>query len=151
MDLSAGQQRALFAVIVVVLAGLGIFLITSHGSKRPAASGPPSSSPSPPAQAAGSPSAVPSPTGAAGNASVNIYQWLPFTQPDLARAAAVTTQVTTDYNTFTYTQSAASYVAQMNGLITSQLGQTLQNGFSTLGVARARTSQKQVSTGSAAI
>ena len=94
---------------------------------------------------------MPSPTGAAGNASVNIYQWLPFTQPDLARAAAVTTQVTTDYNTFSYTQSAASYVAQMNGLITSQLSQTLQNGFSTLGVAQARTSQKQVSTGSATI
>jgi len=155
MDLSAGQQKALFAVIVVVLAGLGIFLITSHGSKQPAASRPSSgsasSSSSPPAQAAGSPSAVPSPTGAAGNASVNIYQWLPFTQPDLARAAAVTTQVTTDYNTFTYTQSAASYVAQMNGLITSQLSQTLQNGFSTLGVAQARTSQKQVSIGSATI
>ena len=153
MDLSAGQQKALFAVIVVVLAGLGIFLITSHGSKQPAASRPPSASsaPSSPAQAAGSPSAVPSPTGAAGNASVNIYQWLPFTQPELARAAVVTTQVTTDYNTFTYTQSAASYVAQMNGLITSQLSQTLQDGFSTLGVAQVRTSQKQVSTGSATI
>ena len=94
---------------------------------------------------------MPSPTGAAGNANVNIYQWLPFTQPDLARAAAVTTQVATDYNTFTYTQSAANYVAQMNGLITSQLSQRLQNGFSTLGVAQARASQKQVSTGSATI
>ena len=153
MDLSAGQQKALFAVIVVVLAGLGIFLITSHGSKQPAASRPPSASsaPSPPAQAAGSPSAVPSPTGAAGNASVNIYRWLPFTQPELARAAVVTTQVSTDYNTFTYTQSAASYVARMNGLITSQLSQTLQDGFSTLGVAQVRTSQKQVSTGGATI
>ena len=78
---------------------------------------------------------------------MNIYQWLPFTEPELARAAAVTTQVTTDYNTFTYTESAASYVARMNGLITSQLSQTLKNGFSTLGVAQTRTSQKQVSSG----
>jgi|SRR5271166_45844 len=151
MDLSAGQQKALFAVIVVALAGLGTFLITSHGSQQPAASHPPSASPSSPAQAAGSPSAAPSPTGAAGSSSVNIYQWLPFTEPDLARAAAVTTQVASDYNTFSYTQNAASYVAQMNGLITSQLSQTLQNGFSTLGVAQIRTSQKQVSTGSATI
>ena len=149
MDLSAGQQKALFAVVVVVLAGLGIYLIAPHSGKQ--ASRPPSASPSAPAQAAGSPSSASPPSSAPGGSSVDIYQWLPFTEPELARAAAVTTQVATDYNTFSYTQSAGSYVAQMNGLITSQLGQTLQNGFSTLGVAQARTSQKQVSTGSASI
>ena len=39
----------------------------------------------------------------------------------------------------------------MNGLITSQLSQTLTNGYTTLGVAQNRTSQKQVSSGGAAI
>jgi hypothetical protein len=39
----------------------------------------------------------------------------------------------------------------MNGLITSQLSQTLKNGYTTLGVAQIRTSQKQISTGTAAI
>jgi hypothetical protein len=151
MDLSAGQQKALFAVVVVILAGLGIYLIAPHGSKQPAPGRSPSASPSSPAQAAGSPSAAPVPTGAASGSGVNIFQWLPFTEPELARASTVTTQVATDYNTFTYTDSAASYVARMNGLITSQLSQTLRNGFSTLGVAQARTSQKQVSAGTATI
>ncbi len=147
MDLSAGQQKALFAVVVVVLAGLGIYLIAPHGSKQPTPGRSASAAPSSPAPAAGSPL----PTAPTGGSSVNIYQWLPFTEPELARAAAVTTQVITDYNTFTYTESAASYVAPMNGLITSQLSQTLKNGFATLGVAQTRTSQKQVSSGTATI
>ena len=149
MDLSAGQQKALFAVVVVVLAGLGVFLLAPHSS-HPHASPSASARPSAPAAAAGSPSAaaVPSPVG---STNVNIYQWLPFTQPELAQAAAVATEVTTDYNTFTYTESAASYVARMNGLITSQLSQTLKNGYATVGVAQTRTSQKQVSSGTATI
>jgi hypothetical protein len=149
MDLSAGQQKALFAVVVVVLAGLGAYLIASPGGKHSPTAPSPSVAPSAPAQAAGSPSAVPAPS--PGTSSVDIYQWLPFTEPELAQAAAVTTRVAIDYNTFTYTETAAGYVAPMNGLITGQLSQTLKNGFATLGVAQTRTSQKQVSSGTATI
>ena len=149
MDLSAGQQKALFAVVVVVLAGLGAYLIASPGGKHPATAPSPSVAPSTP-QAAGSPSAAPAPS-PAGTSSVDIYQWLPFTEQELAQAAAVTTRVAIDYNTFTYTETAAGYVAPMNGLITGQLSQTLKNGFATLGVAQTRTSQKQVSSGTATI
>ena len=39
----------------------------------------------------------------------------------------------------------------MNGLITSQLSQTLKNGYATVGVAQTRTRQKQVSSGTATI
>jgi hypothetical protein len=151
MDLSPGQQKAVFAVVVVVLVGLGVWLIASpHGSKQPSAAKSPSPTApaSAPAQAGGSPSAVAVPT-PSGN--VNIYQWLPFSQQALAHAAAVTIQVTRDYNTFSYTENANAYVAAMNGLITTQLSQTLKNGYSTFGVAQARTSQKQVSAGTAAI
>jgi hypothetical protein len=149
MELSPGQQKAIFAVVVVVLVGLGIWLIASpHGSKPPAASKSPSATPSAPAQAGGSPSAAPVPT-PSGN--VNIYQWLPVSQQALAQAAAVTTKVTGDYNTFSYTESATGYLAPMQGLITSQLSQTLKNSYTTLGVAQLRISQKQISTGTAAI
>jgi len=156
MELSPGQQKAVFAVVVVVLAGLGIYLLaTPHGSKTPSASKSPSASPSAPAPAGGSPSggspsasAAPQPS-ASGN--VNIYQWLPFSQQSLGQAAAVATEVTKDYNTFTYTENVNAYLAPMNGLITSQLAQTLKNGYTTLGVAQARTSQKQVSSGGASI
>ena len=156
MELSPGQQKAVFAVVVVVLAGLGIYLLaTPHGNSAPSASKSPSASPSTPAPAGGSPSggspsaaAAPQPS-ASGN--VNIYQWLPFSQQSLGQAAAVAVQVTKDYNTFTYTENVNAYLAPMNGLITSQLTQTLRNGYTTLGVAQARTSQKQVSSGGAAI
>jgi hypothetical protein len=153
MELSPGQQKAVFAVVVVVLAGLGIWLLASpHGNKQPSASGSksPSAASSTPAQAAGSPSAAPAPVPTA-SGNINIYQWLPFSQQALAQAAAVATQVTRDYNTFSYTETAAAYLAPMNGLITSQLSQTLKNGYTTLGVAQIRTSQKQISTGTAAI
>jgi hypothetical protein len=155
MELSPGQQKAVFAVVVVVLAGLGIYLLaTPHGNKSPSASKSPSAAPSTPAAAGGSPSggspsaAVPQPSA---SGTVNIYQWLPFTQQSLGQAAAVATQVTKDYNTFTYTENVNAYLAPMNGLITSQLTQTLTNGYTTLGVAQTRTSQKQVSSGGATI
>jgi len=148
MDLSAGQQKALFAAVVVVLAGLGAFLIAAPHGRHPASPPSAAASSAPPQAAVSSPAPAPSPAGTSG---VNIYQWLPFTEQELAQAAAVTTRVITDYNTFTYTENAAGYVAPMNGLIAPQLSQRLRNGYATLGVAQTRTSQKQVSTGTAAI
>ncbi len=152
MELSPGQQKALFAVVVIALAGLGIFLISSHGhgANSPSATGSASTSAAPTAPGSGVPSAAPAAT-PTGSASVNIYQWLPFSQQDLARAAAVTTQFASDYNTFSYHENAASYVGRMSNLITPQLSQKLQGSYSTLAVAQARTSQKQISTGTASI
>jgi hypothetical protein len=83
--------------------------------------------------------------------SVNIYSWLPFTQQNLADAAALTVKFCVDYDTYTYTESAAAYVATMNGLVTGQLATTLQASYNTPGVASLRKSQQQVSTGTAAI
>ena len=158
MDLSPGQQKAVFALVVVVLAALGYWLILpkishSHGAARAAASSPaPSAAGSVPASGvpqAGTPApatASPSATGA-----VNIYSWLPFTQQGLAAAAAVTVKFGADYNTYSYTESASAYVGTMKGLITGQLATTLQGLYSTPGVAKVRNSQKQVSTGTAVI
>jgi hypothetical protein len=155
VDLSPGQQKAVFAVVVVVLAALGYWLLLpkvshSHGQARPAAS---------PAPAATAPGAQPSqgtvaPAGTASPATaggVDIYSWLPFTQPGLAAAATVTEKFVVDYNTYTYTESADDYVGRMNGLITTQLADTLRGLYSTPGVAKVRTDQKQVSTGTAVI
>ena len=82
---------------------------------------------------------------------MNIYSWLPFTQQGLAAAAAVTVKFAADYNTYSYTEDASAYVATMNGLITGQLATTLRGLYSTPGVAKVRTDQKQVSTGTAVI
>jgi hypothetical protein len=152
MDLSPRQRQLVFAVTVVVLAGLGFFLLRSgtpgHHSapKPPAPTSAPSSSP---------PAAVPVPsqTSSSSTASsqVNIYQWLPFTEQQLAKAAAVVTQFGAYYGTFSYAESAASYAGRMQGLVTSQLAQVIASGYATPGVAKIRTQQKQVSAGSAAI
>ena len=164
MDLSPGQQKAVFVLVVVVLAALGYWLILpkithSHGTAQAAASSPaPSAAGS--VQTSGSVPASGVPQGAAPTpataspattGAVNIYSWLPFTQQDLAAAAAVTVKFGADYNTYSYTESASGYVGTMNGLITGQLATTLQGLYSTPGVAKVRNSQKQVSTGTAVI
>jgi hypothetical protein len=157
VDLSPAQQKAVFVLVVVVLVALGYWLILpklSHSdghsaadSTSPAASAPASAS-APGTPETPAPAVTASPT-ATGN--LNIYSWLPFTQQGLADAASVTEKFSVDYNTFSYTESPAAYVAKMSGLITGQLATTLQTSYSTAGVAALRTSEKQISTGTAVI
>jgi hypothetical protein len=152
VDLSPGQQKAVFALVVVVLAALGYWLIVprvshSHAQAQPSpAPSPTASVPSPPASVP--PTVTTTPASAGG---VDIYSWLPFTQQGLAAAAAVTQKFLVDYNTYSYTESAADYVARMNGLITTPEATTLKGLYATPGVAKIRTDQKQVSTGTAVI
>ena len=152
MDLSPGQQKAVFALVVVVLAALGYWLIVprmshSNGQAQPSPTPSPTESvPSPPASVPTAVTVTPAPAG-----GVDIYSWLPFTRQGLAAAATVTEKFLVDYNTYSYTESAADYVARMNGLITSQEATTLRGLYATPGVAKIRTDQKQNSTGTAAI
>ena len=150
MELSPRQRSAVFVVVVIALAALGYYLVVpalTHAHGHTAAS--PAASPS-----AAAPESAPAPTvtaSAADASGVNIYAWLPFTQQDLAAASAVVVRFSIDYNTFTYTESAADYIGAMGRLITSQLAITLQAAYQIPGVASLRTSQKQVSTGTAVI
>lgn len=153
MDWNAGQRKAVFGLIVVVLVGLGVYLFMSgsrSGGHSPAAA---AHSPAAQATPSATPAATPSqnPTAAAGLSDPDIYQWLPFTQAQLGSAAAVITQFGDAYGTWSYSQTATSYVAAMHSLITSQLASVIEQGYSVPGVASQRTSKKQVSTGSAAI
>ena len=154
MELSPRQRSAVFAVVVIVLAALGYYVVVpavthGHAAASPTASGTASGT-----AAATAPSSAPAPAvtaSAAEAGGVDIYAWLPFTQQDLAAAASVAVRFSVDYNTFTYTESAADYVGAMGGLITGQLATTLRAAYQTPGVAKLRTSQKQVSTGTAVI
>jgi hypothetical protein len=152
MDLNAGQRRAVFGLIVVLLVGLGVYLFVSsdrsNGHSPAAATHSPSAQPTPSV----TPAATPSPDQtAAGLSDPDIYQWLPFTQAQLGSAAAVVTQFGDAYGTWSYSQDAASYVASMHGVITSELANVIQQGYSVPGVASQRSSKKQVSTGVAVI
>jgi hypothetical protein len=154
MDLTAGQRKAVFALIVVVLAGLGIYLLvpgTRDGGAPAAAPSPPRHSAAAPAGSPPAPTASPVPAAAGTPSAPDIYQWLPFTRPELAAAAAVVTQFSEAYGTWSYSQNARSYVATMRNLITPELSQFLAQDYSAPGVASQRAQNKQVSTGSAVI
>lgn len=155
MELSPRQRTAVFIGVVIALAALGYYLVVpavthSHGSAHAAAS--PASTPSAAATTEQTQAAAPTvQASAAAAGGPDIYAWLPFTQQNLAAAAAVTVRFTVDYNSFTYTESATAYVGAMGDLVTGQLAGTLRAVYQTPGVAKLRTSQKQVSTGTAVI
>jgi hypothetical protein len=153
VELSPRQRTAVFIAVVVALAALGYYLVVpavthSHGSAQNAASTP-ASTPSATEQTQAAAPTIQASAAAAGGP--DIYAWLPFTQQNLAAAAAVAVRFSVDYNTFTYTESATDYVGAMGGLVTSQLAGTLRGVYQTPGVAKLRISQKQVSTGTAVI
>ncbi len=158
MELTPVQRLVTFAVVVLVLAGLGVYLflpkssagasahqrpgrLTSH---HPAS---PNQEPPTPAVSTSSPSAGPSSTGNA----PDIYNWLPFTPSGLASAARVATTFAADYGTYSYRQNTASYLAPMKQLMTGQLAELLGRAYSAPGVVAQRTSGKQVAVGSAVI
>jgi len=155
MDLSPAQRVLAFLGIVVVLGGMGAYLLVpgvrsalgqGHGAAAatPGASPPGARGTSPAVPAASTAPATPAspvPTGSA----PDIYQWLPFSQSDLARAASVAQAFGAAYDTFSYRESTAGYVASMHGLATSELSATLARAYGTPGVASQRTRQRQVS------
>ena len=92
MDLTSRQRQLVFAITVVALAGLGFFLLRSGLPGHHPAKPPPPPHPAAAASSPVTPAAVPAPAGGSPAASspVNIYRWLPFTEPQLARAAILT-------------------------------------------------------------
>jgi hypothetical protein len=158
MELTTGQRRLLFAVVVIALAGLGFYLVSSRssgGSPAAAASTPAGSgaktATSGPTAAGVPPSTVPAATPVATAGGAEIYQWLPFSAADLAAAAQTTVTFARDYATWSYTENAAAYAAKMSGLVTATEATTLENDYGTAGVAGPRTTDKQVSAGSGTI
>lgn len=160
MELSAVQRKLAFAVIVFVLAGLGVYLLnsaesgssqTSTGQTRPPSHHHPSTTPTSPSPIA-SDTSPPAGSSSPGPGQIpDIYQWLPFSKAGLASAASVTTRFGVAYATFSYTEKTSTYVASMHGLISPDLSGQIAAAYSAPGVASMRASRKQVSKGSANI
>ena len=160
MDLSPRQRVLAFLGIVLVLGGTGAYLLipgvrAALGQGPPAARrGPPRPPTRPAARPRPRPARRPVPPHRPARpprSAPNIYAWLPFSQADLAKAAGVTEAFGAAYDTFSYRESAAAYVAPMRSLATSELTGSLARGYSTLGVASQRAKQRQVSTAQAVI
>ena len=153
MELTSGQRKALFALVVAALIALGIYMFVPGAHAARAGAGTPAArhSPARPAAQTSAPAAAPPPSSPAPATAPDIYQWLPFSQAGLTSAAAVVTQFGHAYGTFSYTENAAAYVRSMQNLITPQLAQVLAADYSVPGVASQRDSKKQVSAGKAVI
>jgi hypothetical protein len=151
MDLTPAQRKLVFAVVVVVLAALGAFLVSGSLHRPRTGRGHTLGLASP--LPATSPPAPPSPPrgGDAGATPPDIYSWLPFTQGGLAAAASVVRQFAAAYATYSYTQSTASYENRIKRLATAQLAAVIARGYATPGVAQARSQQKQRATGTGQI
>ena len=164
MDLTPGQQRLVFVVIVLALAGLGIYLLNGRGSGGTPAAAPQATTAPPPAASSAAvtppastqaasvpPTATPSATPAATAGGAGIYQWLPFSPAGLSSAANTTTAFAKAYATWSYTETAQAYGATFHGLATDQEITTLEEGNSAPGLTQQRTAAKQASTGSGTI
>jgi hypothetical protein len=154
MDPSPAQRKLAFAVIVLALAGLGAFLLASRPAparaRLPAGHPLAAGSPSVPvtARPAAAPSSpVPPPSPGPAPSAVDIYRWLPFSRAALTAAAGQALAFAADYATYTYTQSAGSYVGRMRGLVTAQLAAVLARGYAAPGVAQTRARQRQSAAG----
>jgi hypothetical protein len=160
MELTSAQRKVAFAVIVLVLAGLGLTVFrpsapgSRSGSAAHARSPAPSSTAGQTATAgtagADSPGQAGQPTPSA-TAVPDIYHWLPFTPAELATAAGLAVKFADHYQTFSYSENTTGYLAPMRSLMTGQLALLLARAYSTPGVASQRTSGKQVSTGTGVI
>jgi hypothetical protein len=158
VELSSGQRKALFVLVVAALTALGIFMFVPGARGARGQASPPQAAPSPARTAPFTPAASSAtPTGSSPAPAVttapaaDIYQWLPFSQAGLDSAAEVVTRFGNAYGTFSYTESAAAYANSMQSLIVSDLSRVLEGDYSVPGVASQRVGQKQISTGTTVI
>jgi hypothetical protein len=146
MDDRPATRRLAFAVIVIVLAALGAYLLgpathrggTAAGETKSGARSRPPASPA--ARAVSLASGRP-----------DIYQWLPFTQAGLAAAAATVVRFGDSYGSYSYTQDAADYAAPMRTFTSAQLIGQIEAAFAAPGVAATRQGEKQIAVGTATI
>jgi hypothetical protein len=158
MELSSGQQRLLFVVVVLALAALGIYLVgggihhgaTASPSASPGSAGPTRANVAPASQPATTPATTPA-TAATSGGGADIYQWLPFTRQDLTEAAQATVAFAADYDTYSYTETDNAYIGKMANVVTGDLAAFLKNAYDLPDAVSLRSGQKQVSTSSGAI
>jgi len=157
VELSPGQRKLAFALVVLALVGLAVYLFASRGSGATS----PAASSSRPARRAAPALTAPATTApaATGSASADsgtaqnsgIFALVPFTAAGLASAEKVADQFGAAYGTYSYTETASAYVATMSRLISAQLSQQIAEAYSTPGVASQRNSQRQVATATATV
>jgi hypothetical protein len=155
MELSPAQRKLTFALVVLALVALAVYLFVSRSGPAPPAAAAHASHPARRAAPAGpavtEPPASSPPAGSAVTQNSDIFQLVPFTAAGLASGEKIADQFGAAYGTYSYTESTAAYVASMQRLVSPQLSQQIAEAYSTPGVAGQRTSQRQVATATAQV
>jgi hypothetical protein len=147
-DLTDRQRKFAFAGIVVVLAGVGVYLTLPSPAgtddhkvrQSPAVTAP-----------AGPITSPPGITASISPQNFDIYRLLPFSQSDFAAAADVAQRFTALYGTYRFDEDPKSYVARLQGLVTDDLRAKLDKDAVTPGLIDQRKQDQVVAQGSSSI
>ncbi|MEZ7131620.1 hypothetical protein ACBR40_40335 [Nonomuraea sp. AD125B] len=134
-----GDRRgAAFAVIVVIIAAVGIYLMWADWGD------PPERQPeaAPPTRVA---IVTPTPLATASNAPFDVYDYLPMKKEQLAAAADLAERFTAVYGTFRYDEDAAAYAARLKAYTTPELAALLTRTVTSAGAVEQNRADELVS------
>ncbi|NRQ34909.1 hypothetical protein HII36_24200 [Nonomuraea sp. NN258] len=140
-----GDKRGLaFAVIVVVIAAVGIYVTWMGAPDEPVATTQEAG------LATGSPAAASStPLATASSGPFDVYSYLPLTKEQLAAAADLAERFTAAYGTFRFDEDPAVYAERVKAFTTAELGTVLTRTLTSAGTVEQNKSDQLVSTGAA--
>ncbi|MFF0306702.1 hypothetical protein ACFYSC_04700 [Streptosporangium sp. NPDC004379] len=149
-----GNRRGLvFAVLVAMLAGVGVYLTMMSGQPGGEPAGQdPARADRATAQARARVSAEPPrPAATASDAPFDVYSYLPMTKQELAAAADYARRFTAAYGTYRYDEDPAAYGDRVGGYTTTEFADVLLRTFSSPGTIEANKADQVVSVGSAEV
>jgi hypothetical protein len=139
-----GDRRGVaFAVIVVVIAAVGIYLTMWPDAAEQAA--PEQET----ARATSSAVATSTPLATASAAPFDVYSYLPMKKEQLAAAADLAERFTAAYGTFRYDEDPAAYAGRLKAYTTAELGNTLARTMTSAGAVEDKRNDEIVSTATA--
>ncbi|MEU4534996.1 hypothetical protein AB0G15_09030 [Streptosporangium sp. NPDC023825] len=147
--IEGGSRRgAVFAVLVVILAAVGIYVTMWSDTGE---------SPETRAEPAGVTRTVASgreparPAATASNAPFDVYSYLPMTKQELAAAADYAQRFTAEYGTFSYDEDPAVYGDRLKGYVTAEFSGALLRTVTSPGTVEANKADEIVSVGTARV
>ncbi|GAA3442196.1 hypothetical protein [Planomonospora venezuelensis] len=147
---SGGRRGVVFAVLVGVLAVVGVYLTLSGPESGqeplPAPVGAGRTVPGAPV------SAEPSrPAATASDAPFDVYSYLPMSKQELAAAADYAERFTAEYGTYRHDEDPVAYGERLRGYATAEFADALVRSRTSAGFAEANRADQVVSTGSAKV
>ncbi|MFD8565014.1 hypothetical protein ACWDOR_44715 [Streptosporangium canum] len=149
-----GSRRGLvFAVLVIMLAAVGIYLTMwpDSGDERQTSADPVGASRTVAASQAPAGAERPRPSATASNAPFDVYSYLPMTKQELAAAADYAQRFTTEYGTFSYDEDPADYGDRLSGYTTTEFAAVLLRTVTSPGSVEANRADEVVSVGTARV